>query len=42
VRIVDTSVLLAAADEADPDHDACVALLEQEDGPFVTSGAGGG
>lgn len=36
--IVDTGVLLAAADEADPDHDACVALLEQENGPFVTSG----
>jgi predicted nucleic acid-binding protein len=38
VLIVDTGVLLAAADDADPDHDACASLLEQEDGPFVTTG----
>ncbi len=35
--IVDTGVLLAAADNADPDHDACAGLLEREAGPLVTT-----
>jgi predicted nucleic acid-binding protein len=37
VLIVDTGVLLAAADNADPDHDACARLLEHETGPLVTT-----
>lgn len=36
--IVDTGVLLPAADDADRDHDACVRLLDQEMGPFLTTG----
>ena len=35
--IVDTGVLLAAADNADPDHVACARLVEDETGPFVTT-----
>lgn len=35
--IVDTGVLLAAADDADPDHEACKSLLGGEPGPFVTT-----
>jgi predicted nucleic acid-binding protein len=34
--VVDTSVLLAAADKADPDHAVCVAAIERE-GPLVTT-----
>jgi predicted nucleic acid-binding protein len=34
--IVDTSVLLAAADNADPDHDRCVQAIEGES-PLVTT-----
>jgi predicted nucleic acid-binding protein len=37
VLIVDTGVLLAAADNADADHDACAGLLEREAGPLVTT-----
>jgi predicted nucleic acid-binding protein len=37
VLIVDTGVLLAAADNADADHDACARLLEDETGPLVTT-----
>ena len=35
--LVDTGVLLAAADENDPDHDACADLLEVAAAPLVTS-----
>jgi hypothetical protein len=35
--IVDTGILLAAADTSDPDHDACVSLLTGEPGVLVTS-----
>lgn len=35
--IVDTGVLLAAADNADPDHLACAELLAAEVGPLVAS-----
>ncbi|NOX28531.1 MAG: PIN domain-containing protein, partial [Actinobacteria bacterium] len=35
--IVDTGVLLAAADHNDPDHDACAQLLENHDGELVTT-----
>jgi len=35
--IVDTGVLLAAADEADPDHAACAKLVEDDPGPLVTT-----
>ncbi len=35
--IVDTGVLLAAADNADPDHDDCAQLLQHETGPLVTT-----
>ena len=35
--IVDTGVLLAAADLNDPDHVACARLLEAETGPLVTT-----
>ena len=35
--IVDTGPLVAAADSADPDHAACLALLEDDDGPLVTT-----
>lgn len=34
--VVDTGVLLAAADNADPEHAACVRLLEAA-GPLVTT-----
>jgi predicted nucleic acid-binding protein len=37
VLIVDAGVLLAAADSADRDHDACAALLASEPGTFVTT-----
>jgi predicted nucleic acid-binding protein len=36
VLVVDTSVLLAAADNADPDHEACSRALEGA-GPLVTT-----
>ncbi len=35
--IVDTGVLLAAADSGDPDHLACASLLRQAIRPLVTS-----
>ena len=35
--IVDTGVLLAAADRNDPDHEACARLLENHDGELVTT-----
>ncbi len=35
--IVDTGVLLAAADRNDPDHDACARLLESHNGELVTT-----
>ena len=35
--IVDTGPLVAAADTSDPDHAACLALLEDDDGPLVTT-----
>lgn len=35
--IVDTGPLLAAADRDDRDHAACLALLEDDDGPLVTT-----
>ncbi len=35
--IVDTGVLLAAADVSDPDHEACASLLAGESGPLVTT-----
>lgn len=35
--VVDTGVLLAAADDNDADHDPCVKLLEAESGPLVTT-----
>jgi len=38
VLIVDTGALLAAADRADKDHAACRALLEDDEGPLVTTG----
>jgi predicted nucleic acid-binding protein len=38
VLIVDTGPLLAAADRADKDHAACRALLEDDEGPLVTTG----
>jgi uncharacterized protein len=37
VLVVDTGPLLAAADRADKDHAACRALLEDDEGPLVTS-----
>ncbi len=36
--IVDTGVLVATADRNDPDHAACRTLLEDDDGPLVTTG----
>ena len=36
--IVDTGPLVAAADRADKDHAACRALLEDDEGPLVTTG----
>jgi predicted nucleic acid-binding protein len=38
VLIVDTGPLVAAADRADKDHAACQALLEDDEGPLVTTG----
>jgi predicted nucleic acid-binding protein len=38
VLIVDTSVLVATADRSDPEHAACRSLLEDDDGPLVTTG----
>ena len=35
--IIDTGVLVAAADRNDPDYDACSDLLETDDGPLVTT-----
>lgn len=35
--IVDTSVLLAAADNADPDHGVCADIVETASGPLVTT-----
>ncbi len=35
--IVDTGPLLATADTADPDHPACLALLEGHPGPLITT-----
>jgi predicted nucleic acid-binding protein len=37
VLIVDTGVLLAAADRGDPDHVACAQLVLDEPGPLVTT-----
>jgi len=34
--VVDTSVLLAAADNADPDHELCIRAI-QDPGPLVTT-----
>jgi predicted nucleic acid-binding protein len=38
VLIVDTGPLVAATDRADKDHAACRALLEDDEGPLVTTG----
>ena len=35
--ITDTGVLVAAADDADADHQTCAELLEDEPGPLVTT-----
>lgn len=35
--IVDTGVLVAAADRSDPRHESCAALLEDEAEPLVTT-----
>ena len=35
--IVDTGVVLAASDNGDPDHAACAGLLQDSDGPLVTT-----
>ena len=35
--IVDTGPLVAAADSADPDHEACADLLQRADGPLRTT-----
>lgn len=35
--LVDTGVLLAAADRNDPDHEACAELLQDAQGPLVTT-----
>ncbi len=35
--VVDTGILLAAADNADGNHDACAALIASEPGPLVAS-----
>jgi uncharacterized protein len=37
VLLVDTGVLLAAADAADPDHDACAQLVAANAGQLVTT-----
>lgn len=36
--VVDTGVLLAAADRSDPDHDRCAQVLQDTQGPLVTTG----
>lgn len=36
--IVDTGPLVAAADRADKDHSACRVLLEDDEGPLLTTG----
>ncbi len=35
--IVDTGPLVATADRADKDHEACRQLLESDEGPLVTT-----
>lgn len=35
--VVDTGVLVATADTADPDHEPCRSLLEETEGPLVTT-----
>lgn len=35
--VVDTGPLVAAADRSDPHHGSCLALLEGDDGPLVTT-----
>ena len=35
--VCDTSGLLAALDRADPDHEACVAVVERHPGPLLIS-----
>lgn len=35
--VVDTGILLAAADSSDPDHVACASLLATEPGPLLAS-----
>lgn len=35
--VVDTGPLVAATDRGDADHDACLLLLEQDEGPLVTT-----
>lgn len=35
--VCDTSGLLAALDRSDPDHAACVAVLDRHDGPLLLS-----
>ncbi|MGH9021571.1 MAG: type II toxin-antitoxin system VapC family toxin [Acidimicrobiia bacterium] len=35
--LVDTGVLVATADRSDPDHQACLTLLEEDEGPLVTT-----
>jgi len=37
VLVVDTGPLVATADRGDKDHAACRALLENEEGPLVTT-----
>jgi uncharacterized protein len=37
VLVVDTGPLVATADRADKDHIACQELLEEDEGPLVTS-----
>jgi uncharacterized protein len=37
VLIIDTGVIVAAADRNDPHHKACAALLENATGPLITS-----
>jgi uncharacterized protein len=37
VLVVDTGPLVATADRADKDHDACQELLEGDEGPLVTT-----
>jgi hypothetical protein len=36
--VVDTGVILAAADTHDPDHASCAGLLTEESEPLVTTG----